>query len=87
MLLSELADKDVINEKDGSKIGKITDVEIDTNTGNITSIKVQAGMKIMQLVTRKDATRIPWQNIIKIGNDVIIVDYSYHGKTLKQSSN
>ena len=33
MLLSELADKDVINEKDGSKIGKITDVEIDNNTG------------------------------------------------------
>ena len=86
MLLSELAEKDIINEKDGSKIGRITDIEIDTNNGNILSIKVQAGMKILHMITGKDATRIPWQNIIKIGNDVIIVDYPYHGKTLTQSS-
>lgn len=76
MLLSELTIKDVISEKDGAKMGKITDLEIDTMTGRILSVKVQLGFKFVNLFSNKDITNIPWQKILKIGNDVIIVDQS-----------
>jgi len=76
MLLSELSLKDVISEKDGAKMGKITDLEIDTMTGRILSVKVQLGFRFANLFSNKDVSNIPWQKILKIGNDVIIVDQS-----------
>ena len=39
MLLSELSLKDVVNDQDGSKIGKVTDLEIDALTGKILNVK------------------------------------------------
>ncbi len=73
MLLSELSIKDIVNDHDGTKVGKITDLEIDTLTGKILSVKIQGGSKVYQIFN-KNATSIPWNRIIKIGSDVIIID-------------
>ena len=35
MKLSEISSKDVINDEDGVKLGKIVDAEIDVDTGKI----------------------------------------------------
>ncbi len=74
MLLSELTVKDIINDHDGAKIGKITDLEVDTLTGKILNVKIQGGFKISSLFSSKNATSIPWNKLIKIGSDVIIID-------------
>lgn len=73
MLLSELSMKDIVNDHDGSKIGKVTDLEIDAVTGKILSVKIQGGSKVYQLFN-KNVISIPWNRIIKIGSDVIIID-------------
>lgn len=73
MLLSELSIKDIVNDHDGTKVGKITDLEIDTITGKILSVKIQGGSKVYQMFN-KNATSIPWNRIIKIGSDVVIID-------------
>ncbi|HHU80402.1 MAG: YlmC/YmxH family sporulation protein [Bacilli bacterium] len=75
MLLSELESKDIINDHDGAKIGRIVDAEIDVATGRILNIRLQLGFRLLNIFSSKDTAIIPWNKIIKIGNDVIIVDY------------
>lgn len=74
MKLSELITKDVINEQDGLKLGKVYDLEIDPASGKVNFIKVKDGLRILSFLKNNNDIEIPWNKIIKIGNDVIIVD-------------
>ena len=74
MKLSELITKDVINEQDGLKLGKVYDLEIDPASGKVNFIKVKDGLRILSFLKNSNDIEIPWNKIIKIGNDVIIVD-------------
>ena len=75
MKLTELMNKDIINDEDGIKLGKIIDIELDSNDGNIISVIINKGIKLSNIFSTKEQIVIPWNKIIKIGNDVIIVDY------------
>lgn len=75
MILSELSLKDVVNNEDGIKLGKIIDVEVDVASGKILSITIDRN-RFSSLFSNKNQVTIPWSKIIKIGNDVIIVDQS-----------
>lgn len=75
MKLTELMSKDIINDEDGIKLGKIIDVELDGNDGKILSVIINKGIKLSNIFSTKEQILIPWDKIIKIGNDVIIVDY------------
>ena len=72
MRLSELAKKDVININDGSKIGNITDILID-DKGYVLSLVVDKSNFSFSFFTAKDVMLIDFNNIEKIGEDVIIV--------------
>ena len=74
MKLSELSTKDIIDEEDGSKLGKIADLDIDVATGKVQNISVYRSFKFLNLFSNKDIMLIPWNRIVKIGNDVIIVE-------------
>lgn len=76
MKLSDISSKDVINDEDGARLGKIGDVEIDVATGKILNVYVYHSFKFLNWFNNKDIVSIPWKNIIKIGNDVIIVENS-----------
>ena len=71
MRLSELQDKDIINVKDGKKIGNIIDIVINLE-GNLQSIIVEQA-KGMRVFTSKEDIEIAWKQIEKIGEDVILV--------------
>ena len=75
MILSELSMKDVVNDADGIKLGRIVDVDIDVATGKVLSITIDRGFRFSSIFTSKNQTSIPWSKIIKIGNDVIIVEH------------
>ena len=74
MKLSSLTSKDVINDTDGNKLGRIQDAEIVTLTGKISSIKINSGFKFTSFLNSKSGYNVPWNRIVKIGGDVIIVD-------------
>ena len=74
MKLSEISSKDVINDEDGVKLGKIVDAEIDVATGKIVNVTIYRGFKFFNVFGSKDNVQIPWNKIIKIGNDVVIVE-------------
>lgn len=76
MLLGELQSKDVVNVVDGSKLGKIADMEIEASTGKIISIIVQPYTRMMSFFSSSNSVIIPWNQIIKIGGEVVIVNYN-----------
>ena len=72
MRLSELQHKDVVNTKDGPKIGNIIDVEI-MSDGKMNSLIVEKSKFILSRFTSKGEIQIKWEQIEKIGEDVILV--------------
>ncbi len=70
----ELKMKEVVNICDGKCLGCIDDLCIDTCTGQITAIIIPQCGKFAALLRRGEDLLIPWFKIIKIGDDVILVD-------------
>ncbi len=66
--------KEVINIKDGKRLGYVQDVCADLETGRITSIIVPGNKKIMSIFSKEDDIVIEWEKIKCIGDDTILVD-------------
>ena len=66
--------KEVINIKDGKRMGFVQDVCADLESGSITSIIVPGNNKLLNIFTQNNDIVIPWQNIKCIGEDVILVE-------------
>lgn len=71
---SELRMKDVINVVDGRRLGLIGDLELDLEHGSIKSLVVPGASRFLGLFGRDRDTVIDWQQIQKIGQDVILVE-------------
>lgn len=81
MRLSEFSGKEIIGLDTGEKMGVIghSDLEIDTATGEITAI-ILPGSTFFGFGKRKEDVVIPWNAIVKIGPDMIIVGGSKEGE-------
>lgn len=69
----ELSAKRVINMADGKELGHICDM-IFTAIGRIMGLVVPGKKSFFKSFTNNDNLFIPWNNIIKIGSDVILVE-------------
>ena len=65
--------KEVINLSDGKRLGYVQDVEADFSTGKITAIIVPGNNKIFSVGGKNDLV-ISWDKIMKIGDDIILVE-------------
>lgn len=72
--ISELREKEVINVRDGSRIGLIDDVKVDLDNAEITAIIIPGSGKVFSLFIRNHDIVIDWNDIVKIGIDTILVD-------------
>lgn len=70
----DLKQKEVVNILDGKRLGTITDIEIDIDSGKLTAIVVPGTGKFLGIFGRNDDIVIPWEKIHKIGLDVILVE-------------
>ena len=66
--------KEVINIKDGKRLGFVQDVCADLESGMITSIIVPGNNKILYMFSGSNEIVIEWSNIKCIGDDVILVE-------------
>ena len=73
MYLSELQNKDIVSIIDGKKIGNIVDINIGNN-GVIVSLIVQKSKFNINIFKGNSDEEIKWNQIKKIGEDVILVD-------------
>ena len=71
MNLSELQKKEIINISDGKRIGLIIDVIV-TKDGKIDSLILED--KRFNKRFNKSEFRVYWNQIIKIGDDIILID-------------
>lgn len=71
---SELREREVVNVLDGRRLGLASDLEIEAETGRIKAIVVPGPGKFMWFFGKSEDFVIPWERIIKIGVDVILVE-------------
>lgn len=71
---SDIRQKEVVNLKDGRRLGSVTDMEF-TREGSIRSITVPGRFRLSALLKgEKSGVTIPWERVSVIGEDVILVD-------------
>ncbi len=74
MTLSELRTKEVIDVKDGKRLGRVMDIEFCVHDSRVTALVVPAETSFWQSFRgEKCGMPIPWENIRRIGDDVILV--------------
>jgi YlmC/YmxH family sporulation protein len=75
--ISELKQREVININDGRRLGIVYDVEIDMEEGKIDAIVVPGTGRVFGLFSKESDIVVSWENIKKIGTDVILVEGGY----------
>ena len=74
MMLSDLQNKDIISIESGKNIGRIIDLNIDFKTGKIISFMLESEDRFLRFKKSSSAVgEIHWENIVKIGEDIILV--------------
>lgn len=73
MRMSDMQSKDIVNVKDGKRIGRISDVVV-SEAGEILYLVVEPTKFIKRYAGFGAETNITFEQIIKFGSDVILVD-------------
>ncbi|MCI1956292.1 MAG: YlmC/YmxH family sporulation protein [Oscillospiraceae bacterium] len=74
--IEDMRHKEVINVKDGMRLGAVCDLEIDTVTARVAAIVIYGRLRWFGLLGREDDIVIRWQDIQVIGDDTILVNYN-----------
>ncbi|MBQ9903029.1 MAG: YlmC/YmxH family sporulation protein [Clostridia bacterium] len=72
----DLRNKEVINIKDGVRLGYVSDVEVDTCDAKLVAIIIYGRARFFGLLGREDDCIIDWCDIEVIGEDSILVNCS-----------
>jgi YlmC/YmxH family sporulation protein len=72
--ISDFRYKEVVNVRDGSCLGFVSDVEVDTVTARIVSLVIYGRCKLFGLFFREEDVIINWCDIEVIGEDTILVN-------------
>lgn len=70
----ELKEKEVINCKDGKRLGYVADLEIDIMSGQICKLYVPGPGKFCGCFGKASEYVICWNQIVRIGDDILLVD-------------
>ncbi len=77
MTLGELRTKEVIDVSDGKRLGRVMDIEFCIEDSRVTALVVPAETSFLQsLRGERCGLVIPWEDIRRIGDDVILVSIS-----------
>ncbi|MCI1966220.1 MAG: YlmC/YmxH family sporulation protein [Oscillospiraceae bacterium] len=77
--------KEVINVKDGMRLGIVNDMEFDTANARVMAIVIYGRLRFFGLFGREDDIVIRWQDIQVIGDDTILVNYNNYLKAKNSS--
>ena len=74
MRMSQLREKEVINICDGERLGNVCDVDFEKKTGRICSLIIPGPCKVLGILGRDQEYIVPYEQIKRIGTDVILVE-------------
>jgi YlmC/YmxH family sporulation protein len=71
--MADLAGKELINLKDGQRLGRLgeCDLEVEEGSGHVAAVLVPLRARH---AAKGDTSRIPWASIRRVGPDVLIVE-------------
>lgn len=72
--ISELRARDVVNILDGKKLGNIIDIDLDLENGKVLALVLPGRVKGFSIFSKREEVSVPWNKIIRIGRDVILVE-------------
>ncbi len=72
--LSSFVKKEIVNIRDGRRLGFLSDVEVDLISGKIEAITVSVPAKILPMGSGCKELIIPLERIKKVGEDIILVN-------------
>ena len=73
----ELSCKEVVNICDGKRLGYTENLEINMVDGKIISLIIPGPSKMFGLIQSQEDYVIPFGKIVKVGDDVILVEYDH----------
>ena len=76
----ELTEKEVINCKDGKRLGYVADIEIELPAGKVSKLYVPGQGKFCGCFGKATEYEIYWNQIVRIGEEIILVDVECGGK-------
>ena len=71
---SDLRYKEVIDVHSGFRLGYVYDAEFDDAEGRIISLITPGRCRFFGLLGREDDIVLPWDCIIRIGTDIILIE-------------
>lgn len=83
--LTDLHYREVINAANGERLGYVSDVMIDGSSGRITALVVPGPAKLFGLLGREEDYVLPWANISRLGEDIILIDSATAVRRKKRS--
>ena len=74
MRFFDIRQKEVINIKDGCRMGFVSDMERDKATGGVKRLIIPGPARILGVFGREQEYRVDWANVKQIGDDIILVE-------------
>ena len=72
--LSLLCQKDIISVITGQNIGRADDLEFSLETATVENLVVFGRPKLFGLFGRGQDIKIPWKDVMTVGQDVILIN-------------
>ena len=72
--LSVLCQKDVISIVTGQNIGRVDDIEFCSEDALVRYLVIFGRPRLFGIFGRSEDVKIPWENVVKIGQDAILVN-------------
>lgn len=77
LTVNDLRHKEVVNIKDGARLGCVCDVEIDMSCAKVIALIIYGRPRFFGLFGRADDLFIGLDNIKVMGEDTILVSFEY----------
>lgn len=75
---NELRNKEVVNTQDGRKLGRVIDLSMSLG-GQVLGLILPSDKAVFRCVNSNNCLFVPWRNICRIGDDIILVNLSNQG--------
>ena len=74
--ITDMHDKEVINISDGTRLGYVDDLEVDTCSAQITALVISGRNRLFGILGREPDIVVHWKDIEVVGEETILVNFT-----------
>ena len=73
LTLADLCERDVVSVGNGENLGRVDDLRVDETAARVTALVIYGRLRWFGLLGREEDLLVPWEDIVTIGSDVVLV--------------